>query len=253
MNGLPYYKAYPRDFIEGTAGWSFELKAAYRLVLDIIYLQGGRLPDDPRYISGLLGCSVRKWKTLRSELIERGKLFVNDEFLGNERADKELETLRKYQDQQSENATRPNENKRLQKPRQSHTEPEPDTEDTTSVVSKRVNADAEKSASVNEPRVKLLDAMGVGEDGISGPSSFIGTTLDMAEASQWAAMGIPLSQQCEIIKEVCRRKRTSEPGWRPSRFRYFTSAMVDVVRAKTAPLESQTASQIDKWKRMAAG
>ena len=57
MNGLPYYKAYPRDFIEGTVGMSFELKAAYRLVLDLVYMQGGDLPDNSRYIAGLLGCS----------------------------------------------------------------------------------------------------------------------------------------------------------------------------------------------------
>ncbi|MFK5283859.1 DUF1376 domain-containing protein, partial [Lacticaseibacillus paracasei] len=56
MNGLPYYKAYPRDFIEGTIGMPFELKGAYRLLLDLIYMQGGRLPDDAKYISGLLGC-----------------------------------------------------------------------------------------------------------------------------------------------------------------------------------------------------
>ncbi|MBC8717497.1 hypothetical protein [Ochrobactrum sp. Marseille-Q0166] len=42
-------KPYPRDFIEGTIGMSFELKAAYRLVLDLIYMQGGNLPDDARY------------------------------------------------------------------------------------------------------------------------------------------------------------------------------------------------------------
>lgn len=44
MNGLPYYKAYPRDFIEGTVGMSFELKGAYRLVLDLIYLRSGNCP-----------------------------------------------------------------------------------------------------------------------------------------------------------------------------------------------------------------
>ena len=73
MNGLPYYKAYPRDFIEGTIGMDFELKGAYRLVLDLIYMQGGQLADDARYISGLLGCTLKKWNSLRSKLIEMGK------------------------------------------------------------------------------------------------------------------------------------------------------------------------------------
>lgn len=124
MNGLPYYRAYPRDFIEGTIGMSFELKGAYRLVLDLIYMQGGRLPDDARYISGLLGCSIRKWKSLRDELVAMNKLTVSGEFLTNYRAEKELETLGKLQDKQRENAAGPRKNKSLQKPRLDHTEPD---------------------------------------------------------------------------------------------------------------------------------
>lgn len=126
MNGLPYYKAYPRDFIEGTIGMSFELKGAYRLALDLIYMQGGNLPDDARYISGLLGCTIRKWKSLRAELVSLGKLTVNGEFLTNERAVLELETLRKLRENQSQNASGPRKNKDLENPPLNHTEPEPE-------------------------------------------------------------------------------------------------------------------------------
>ena len=128
MNGLPYYKAYPRDFVEGTIGMPFEVKCAYRVVIDLIYMQGGQLPDDPRYISGHLGCSLRKWKSIRFDLIERGKLIVSGEFLTNKRAEKELETLAKLQDKQAENARGPRKIKDLEKPPLNHTEPEPDTD-----------------------------------------------------------------------------------------------------------------------------
>lgn len=128
MNGLPYYKAYPRDFIEGTIGLSFEMKGAYRLVLDLIYMQGGNLPDDPRYIAGLLSLSLRKWKDIRQQLIDADKLVVNGEFLTNYRAVNELETLAKYQDKQSENRSRPNKNKGLKSPRSNHTEPDTEPE-----------------------------------------------------------------------------------------------------------------------------
>lgn len=75
---LPYYKRYPRDFFEGTIGMPFEVKAAYSLVLDLIYKTDGNLKDDPRYISGMLGCSVRKWNQIRNALIEAGKLWLVD-------------------------------------------------------------------------------------------------------------------------------------------------------------------------------
>ena len=127
MNGLPYYKAYPRDFIEGTVGMSFEVKCAYRVILDLIYLQNGSLPDDARYISGQLGCSVRMWNGIRKHLIAAGKIFIRDGAISNFRADNELESSRKYQEKQSENRRHPNKNNDLESPRFHHTEPDTDT------------------------------------------------------------------------------------------------------------------------------
>jgi uncharacterized protein YdaU (DUF1376 family) len=130
MNGLPYYKAYPRDFFEGTVGLDLEFKGAYRLILDLIYMHGGRLTDDPRFIAGHLGCSVKRWNSLRLALIESGKIDASDGVLRNLRADKELEILRSFSDQQREKARKPRKNNDLgvamAEPRSSHTEPEPD-------------------------------------------------------------------------------------------------------------------------------
>lgn len=123
-NGLPFYKAYPRDFIEGTVGMPFEIKAAYRLLLDMIYMRAGNLPDDPRYIAGILGCSVRAWNKYRSALMEAGKIVIENGIISNSRADKELETLGKFQDKQRQNRRRPNKNSGLQSPPFDHTEPD---------------------------------------------------------------------------------------------------------------------------------
>ena len=150
MNGLPYYKAYPRDFFEGTIGMPMEMKGPYRLVLDLIYMQGGKLPDDPRYISGLLGCSVRAWSKVREHLVLSGKIEVRGEFLGNFRADSELETLAKLQDKQRENRSRPNKSKDLKKPRSNHTEPEPDIRDTSSYEDVGVRPICDTSEAVAE-------------------------------------------------------------------------------------------------------
>lgn len=124
---LPYYKRFPRDFLEGTIGLSFETKGAYAIVLDLIYMRSGRLPDDARYIAGQLGCSVRKWSAIREELIARGKLQVHEGFISNFRADYLTEELRKYQDKQAEIAGKPRKNKGKAQPERSQSEPEPDT------------------------------------------------------------------------------------------------------------------------------
>ncbi len=110
---LPYYKKYPRDFVEGTIGMPLETKGAYSIILDMIYMQDGELPDDPRYISGMLGCSVRKWKSIRNELINAGKLYAQNDIISNKRADKERESLRKLQHNQAEKGRLSNKNNKL--------------------------------------------------------------------------------------------------------------------------------------------
>lgn len=158
MNGLPYYKAYPRDFIEGTIGMPFEVKGAYRLVLDLIYMQGGNLPDDARYISGLLGCTIRKWKSLRGDLISDGKLEVNGEFLTNKRAVSELKILAKLQENQRENRSKSNKNKDLEKPRSNHTEPDTEPKSNTSSFQSDVCLEAANAAPAS-PTVAELPAI----------------------------------------------------------------------------------------------
>lgn len=116
MNGLPYYKRYPRDFVDGTAGMPFELKGAYAILLDLIYMQNGSLPDDVRYISGLLGCSVRAWKTYREALLLAGKITTQNGMISNFRADKELVISGSFQAKQRENGRRSNKNKDLSEP-----------------------------------------------------------------------------------------------------------------------------------------
>ncbi|MEM1150709.1 MAG: DUF1376 domain-containing protein [Pseudomonadota bacterium] len=137
-NALPYYKRFPRDFLEGTVGMTFEEKGAYAIVLDLIYLKQGRLDDDPRWIAGHLGVSVRKWNAIRAALIEKGKIAFEDGCLTNYRAIIELENLSKFQDKQSERRAGSNKNNGLPKIRSDQPEPEPDIEeDTSNEVSKK--------------------------------------------------------------------------------------------------------------------
>lgn len=128
---LPYYKRFPRDFLDGTIGLSLETKGAYAIVLDLIYMRDGRLPDDARYIAGQLGCSVRKWTAILSELVAAGKLQVASGIISNFRADYLCEETRKYRDKQAEIASLPRKNNDLREPEPSQsdtdTEEEPPT------------------------------------------------------------------------------------------------------------------------------
>jgi uncharacterized protein YdaU (DUF1376 family) len=133
MNGLPHYKAYPRDFFEGTVEMRFELKGAYRLLIDLIYQHGGELTDDARLIVGHLGCSVRAWNAFRGELIELGKITGDNGIISNFRADKELETLGSFQEEQRKNRSVHNKSNNLGvsmvSPKGDHTDTDTDKEE----------------------------------------------------------------------------------------------------------------------------
>ncbi len=121
---LPYYKRFPRDFLDGTIGLPLDVKGGYAVLLDLIYMRDGKLVDDPRYIAGQLGCSVRKWNTIRDALIQAGKITVQDGVISNFRANYLTEESRKYQDKQAEIAGKPRKNKQLPQPEPSQSESE---------------------------------------------------------------------------------------------------------------------------------
>lgn len=216
MNGLPYYKAYPRDFIEGTIGMDFELKAAYRLVLDLIYMQGGNLVDDARYISGLLGCSVKKWNGLRSALISSNKIVVRNGYLGNYRADKELETFGKFQDKQRENRSRPNKNKDLKSPpfHPSDTDTDTDNSYATSAGARDVTARMSE----------LYSALGITDE------TKLPGLLTYSEPIQWVNAG------CDVDADILPALRSIAARGRPVRsWAYCSNAVFEARDRRIAP------------------
>lgn len=106
MTARPWYRRFPDNFIAGTVGLTLEEKGAYSLVLDLMYVRGGPVPDEPRYIAGVCNCSVRKWNAIREKLIESGKLRVIDGCLTNERAENEIEKAAKEAREFAENGAK---------------------------------------------------------------------------------------------------------------------------------------------------
>lgn len=102
----PWYRRFPDNFIAGTVGLTLEEKGAYSLVLDLMYVRGGPVPDEPRYIAGVCNCSVRKWNAIREKLIALGKIHAVDGFLANDRVEKEIENCLKDAQERVENGAK---------------------------------------------------------------------------------------------------------------------------------------------------
>lgn len=98
MSALPYHKRYHGDALTGFMALSLEERGAYQTLLDMIYDRGGPLIDNERLLAGYMNCSTRKWRQLREQLIEKGKIcLTRDGLISNSRARKEIENASKTQ------------------------------------------------------------------------------------------------------------------------------------------------------------
>lgn len=128
MTRYSWHKRNHDDALNGMMNLTLEERGAYNTLLDLMYQRQGAIPDDARWIAGWLGCSLRKWTTIRASLIVKGKLFeVNLNgvpSLANQRVEREVsaskternsrETQTKPQRNSRENEVGANENKPLE-------------------------------------------------------------------------------------------------------------------------------------------
>ncbi len=89
---LPFFNFYARDWLADTQHMTYEQKGVYHDLLCHMWLREDcQLPDDERFMTGLLHVSVAKWRALRAFLVEgyAPVLRLTDGFLCNRRLKEE--------------------------------------------------------------------------------------------------------------------------------------------------------------------
>jgi len=92
---MRWYKRYGGDFVQGTLELTLEQKGAFSLLLDLIYNRQKPISDNERWLAGICGVSLRKWRSIRQALIDQDKIYISEGKISNQRADKELENTAK--------------------------------------------------------------------------------------------------------------------------------------------------------------
>lgn len=106
MGAQHYHKRYHSDALAGFMSLTLEERGAYQTLLDLIYDRGGPIQDNERLLAGYMGCSVRKWRALRDDLIAKGKIRLTDAGeITNSRAEKEIENQLKTSRKHAENGS----------------------------------------------------------------------------------------------------------------------------------------------------
>lgn len=107
MSDMPYHKRYHSDALAGFMSLTLEQRGAYQTLLDMIYDRGGSIHDNERLLAGYMQCSVRLWRKLRSDLLEKGKIYITaDGHISNDRAEKEIENAAKTSRERAENGSK---------------------------------------------------------------------------------------------------------------------------------------------------
>lgn len=89
---LPWYKRDPSKFFAGTVGLSWEAKAIYGLVLDLVYDARGKLKNDPARIVNYLGTgmTLQRWARVLQTLLDAEKLRMVDGFITNDKMTRDI-------------------------------------------------------------------------------------------------------------------------------------------------------------------
>jgi uncharacterized protein YdaU (DUF1376 family) len=88
---LPWFKFFPRDFLDGVRGMTLEERGAYFTLLALMYDREGAIPEDERWLCGNLDCDPRVWRRLRDRLSRLGKIIPDvNGTISNARAIEEI-------------------------------------------------------------------------------------------------------------------------------------------------------------------
>lgn len=110
MSAFDWHPRYHRDALDGMLMLTLEERGAFNTILDLFYDRGAAIPDDPRWLAGWMGVSVRKWQSLRAALIVKGKIEIlttpEGDVISNSRAVFEIENQTKRQRNFSESGAK---------------------------------------------------------------------------------------------------------------------------------------------------
>lgn len=253
---LPYIPLYIDDYEADTAHLTILEDGAYNRLLRLLWRSPGCvIPDDDAWIFRRMRAHTDEEKaaviTVIGEFFERKAGRITSPRLLREfkKAD---ETSRKRSDA-GKRGGRPKVTEKKEKEekpgfpdekpgtdtraRSSEPEPEPYKEEGGggSACVREASTEQAESPSIRE---RLLAAMGLGPDGIAGPSKFLGSQADVAEAARWLALpGVTLDAACAEIAAISASKSDGPP----SSFRYFTPAIQRLSAALSAdPLQPGT-------------
>lgn len=224
-----YYKHEIAKWNVATDDLTLEQEAAYHRVVSTIRLYERPFKNNLRVLCGLWRCNERRAKRLLSELLDAGKLTIQNGLIIDEKAVEDASTLRQSRvDKASAGRLGGIESgKSRAKPLENNNtgEAHASTREEKAREEKSIyGGDGSARGAEQTFREQILSACNV--DPISGMTGHggrqIGTQGDMAEAGRW--LELPGISEAVAVTEITRIMAIKRDG-PPKSFGYFTEAM----------------------------
>lgn len=89
-HGRPFYQRFHDDFLMGTQDYDLETYGAYSRIIDHLNSRDRHLPDNDKFMAGILNCSPQRWRKLRAKLLKDKKLVLTEDgYLTNPRFERD--------------------------------------------------------------------------------------------------------------------------------------------------------------------
>jgi len=100
---FPFFKFYPRDWLESTRHMTLEERGAYIDVICILMEMEGHLANDDDWMRHQLHIPKQRWRKMKGKLLDHEKIRIEDGCIVNDRCVKELADLMGKREQNSKN------------------------------------------------------------------------------------------------------------------------------------------------------
>src|SRR5260221_7587188 len=92
---MKWYKRDPSAYLAGTRMLTPEQRGIYNDVLELLYARDGDLPDNDRFMSRCCSIRPQTWRRIKGELMNVGKICVENGKLTANRVQTEVISARK--------------------------------------------------------------------------------------------------------------------------------------------------------------
>jgi hypothetical protein len=238
-SGADWYKREPVAYLGGVQGLTAKQHAVYAVVIELIYMHGGSINNDPSWVAGWISdMGSHAVRTTIQALVDKRKLIIEGTQITQKTAKTQAKTREETKEKRRESGEKGGKNsgksRREMRKNKDLNEASASTREEKIREEKSYGGGGDAGARDPDPppkhmdapteRERLLIAMGCDRSGIAGPSGkMIGRMADMQMVERWKSdLGMTLDEILGVIEEVMAGK--PEPG-PPSTFAYFTAAM----------------------------